>query len=202
MPSLPFLDPPIADRRVVLRDAAERDIPEILIAHQDDPELYVRLGLERPPSGAELGRQIEDAPGEHRSGTRARLAILEQPSNQFRGRILVHNVDWENRRAELGVWVVPQARGNGLARAGLRLAAGWLFGSCGLARLELLTEPDNEPMLRAAIAVGFVREGVLRRYARCGKSRQDMAILSLLASDLTASGATPFEGSHRIEEGP
>jgi ribosomal-protein-alanine N-acetyltransferase len=199
MPSLPLLDPPIADRRVALRDAAERDIPEILIAHQDDPELHARLGLERPPSGAELGRQIEEAPSEHQRGTRARLTILEHSSDEFRGRILVHNVDWENARAELGIWVVPQARGNGLARAALRLAARWLFDGCGFARLEALTEPANQPMLRAAMAAGFVHEGVLRRHARRGKSRQDMAMLSLLARDLGASDATPVHGSRPNE---
>ena len=55
--------------------------------------------------------------------------------------------------------------------------------------LELLTEPDNEPMLRAAAAAGFVQEGTLRRHARRGSVRQDMAILSLLASD--SAGAAP-----------
>jgi [ribosomal protein S5]-alanine N-acetyltransferase len=189
MPSLPFLEVPIADRGVVLRDAAERDIPEILIAHQDDPHMYVRLGLDRPPSAAELGRQIEEATSERRSGTRARLTIQEESSDEFRGRILVHNVDWENGRAELGVWVVPQARGRGLARSALRLAARWLVESCGLARLELLTEPDNEPMLRAAQAAGFSPEGVLRRHARRGNEHHDMVILSLLASDLEAHGS-------------
>ena len=186
MPSLPLLEDPIADRGVALRDAAERDIPEILIAHQDDPQLYVRLGLDRPPSGAELGRQMEEAASERRSGVRARLTILEHSSDEFRGGIVVHNIDWENARAELGVWVIPQERGKGLARAALRLAAGWLFERCRLARLELLTEPDNEPLLRAATTAGFVREGVLRHHARRGKGRQDMVVLSLLASDLGA----------------
>ena len=86
------------------------------------------------------------------------------------------------------MWVVPQERGKGLARVALRLAARWLFESCPLVRLELLTEPDNEPMLRVAAAVGFVREGVLRRHARRGKIRQDMVILSLLAKDLGPPG--------------
>jgi RimJ/RimL family protein N-acetyltransferase len=189
MPSLPFLEDPIADRGVLLRDAAERDIPEILIAHQDDPQLYVRLGLDRPPSGAELGREIEEAASERRGGIRARLTILEESSDEFRGRILVHNVDWENARSELGVWVVPHARGKGLARVALRLTARWLFESCRLARVELLTEPENEPMLRAAQGAGFSQEGVLRRHSRGGEGRRDMVILSLLASDLVANGA-------------
>jgi RimJ/RimL family protein N-acetyltransferase len=188
MPSLPFLEDPIADRGVALREGAERDIPEILIAHQDDPQLFVRLGLERPPSGAELGREIEEAAAEHRSGTRARLTIVEPPSDEFRGRVVVHDVDWENARAVLSVWVIPAARGRGLAGAALRLAARWLFESCGLARVELLIEPDNQPMLRAAAAAEFVNEGVLRGRARLGKGRQDMAVLSLLASDSGALG--------------
>ena len=70
MPSIPELDKPL-DRRASWRcaTAAERDIPEILIAYQDDPELHMRLGLERPPSGAELGRQMEEA------GRRARERV-------------------------------------------------------------------------------------------------------------------------------
>lgn len=195
MPSLPLLEDPIADRGVVLRDAAERDIPEILIAHQDDPQLYGRLGLDRPPSGAELGREMEEAAGERRSGTRALLTILEQGFDKFRGRILVHNIDWENDRAGLGVWVVPEARGKGLARVALWLTAGWLFNSCRLARLELLIEPDNDPALRAAGAAGFVREGLLRGHARRGNGRQDMVILSLLATDFGAPGPdVPLRG--------
>lgn len=193
MPSLPFLEVPIADRGVVLRDAAERDIPEILIAHQDDPHMYLRLGLDRPPSAAELGRQIEEATSERRSGTRARLTIVEQSTDEFRGRILVHNLDWDNARAELGVWVIPQARGRGLARSALRLAARWLIESCGLLRLELLTEPDNQPMLRAAQAAGFRQEAVLPGHARRENEHHDMVILSLLARDLDpqASALSP-----------
>lgn len=146
--------------------------------------MYARLGLERQPSAAELGRQAEDETTERAVGARARLTILGADSDEFRGRILVHNVDWENARAELGVWVISQARGRGLASAGLRLAARWLFDTRGLQRLQILTEPDNEPMLHSARAAGFVDEGVLRSYNRSRGRRHDMETLSLLPSDL------------------
>jgi RimJ/RimL family protein N-acetyltransferase len=73
----------------------------------------------------------------------------------------------------------------------LRLAAGWLFSACGLERVEVQTEPHNEALLRAAHAAGFVHEGVLRSYVGERGRRVDMAILSLLPSDLepTASGS-------------
>jgi RimJ/RimL family protein N-acetyltransferase len=156
-----------------LRFAAERDIPEILIAHQDDPQLHARLGLRRPPSGAELGRQMERAEDDRASGTRVGLTILEPGSDDCRGRISVHNIDWDRGCAELGIWLALQVRGRGLGRAALRLAARWLFEDCGLERIELLTEPDNEPMLRAAHGAGFIDEG-MRQRAHVG-----MTVLSL-----------------------
>jgi RimJ/RimL family protein N-acetyltransferase len=173
MPSIPRLEQPLLGEHVGLRPAAERDIPEILIAHQDDPQLFSRLGLQRPPSGAELGRQMELAERELESGVRCRLTILEPGSDACRGRLSVHSIDWESGLAELGMWLAPQARGRGLAPAALLLAARWLFDECELEQVQLLTEPDNEPMLRAARAAGFVEQGMRRR------SDVDMIVMSL-----------------------
>lgn len=44
MVAFPELDEPLRDELIALRFGAERDIPEILIAHQDDPAMYARLG--------------------------------------------------------------------------------------------------------------------------------------------------------------
>jgi RimJ/RimL family protein N-acetyltransferase len=183
VPSFPNLDEPLSDGRVALRYGAERDIPEILIAHQDDPRLHVRRGIGRPPSAAELGRQSDRAAVERVAGTNVTLTILEPGSDECRGQIYVHHVDWDHARAELGIWLAPQFRNRGLARGALRLATAWLLGRCGLQRVQLLTEPDNEPMLRAARAAGFRDEGVLRAYTRERGTRVDAAVLSLLPSD-------------------
>jgi ribosomal-protein-alanine N-acetyltransferase len=186
MPSFDDLVEPLRGERVALRFVSERDIPETLIAHQDDPQLHVQLGEDRPPSGAELGRRAEQAPAKRAAGVRVALAILAAGSEDCRGQIDVHGVDWEHERASLGVWVAPGWRRQGLARDALRLAAGWLFSANGLRRLQLLTELDNEPMLHAARAAGFAEEGVLRSYGRERGRRVDLAVLSLIPSDLEA----------------
>lgn len=173
MPAIPRLEQPLLGEHVGLRLAAERDIPEILIAHQDDPQLFSRLGLKRPPSGAELGRQMELAERERETGVRVRLTIVEPGSDDCRGRVSVHSIDWESGHAELGMWLAPQARGRGLARSALRLVSAWLFEKWGLELVQLLTEPDNEHMLSAARAAGFVEEGMRRR------SEVDMIVMSL-----------------------
>jgi RimJ/RimL family protein N-acetyltransferase len=179
------LTEPLRDERIALRFGSERDIPEILIAHQDDPTLYERLGYERPPSGAELGRAAESAAADRAAAVHVSLTILEHGSDDCRGSVTVQSIDQEAARAELGLWVAPQCRGRGYARSALTLASRWLLSSCGFERLAVRTETDNEPMLRAARAVGFVDEGVLRAYTRERGRRVDNVVLSLLPGELT-----------------
>ncbi|MDQ6841916.1 MAG: GNAT family N-acetyltransferase, partial [Actinomycetota bacterium] len=111
------------------------------------------------------------------------------------GQIDVHRVEWEHLRAELGVWVSARRRGRGLARRALALAAPWLLTEAGLERVELLTQSDNEPMIKAGEAARFQFEGVLRGYYTAFKGlpsgpylrpdgRVDMAVLSLVRGDL------------------
>lgn len=184
MPSIPELVAPLSDDQVSLRLAAERDIPEILIAYQDDPQLHVRLGEDRPPSAAQLGSRSERAAAELACGTLVRLTILEPGCDGCRGEITVDQIDWEQSRAELQIWVAPQVRGRGLARRALTLAARWLFDDWGMKRLAVLTDPDNEPMLRAARAAGFAQEAVLRSHVRKRGRRLDAAVLSLLPGEV------------------
>jgi RimJ/RimL family protein N-acetyltransferase len=186
MPRIPVPTEPLRDERVALRLSAQRDIPEILIAYQDDPQLHIKMGEERPPSGAELGRREERAAAQRAAGTHVTLTILEPGSDVCRGQIYVHHVDWDNERAELGMWLAPQMRGRRLAGPALALASAWFLQTCGFERLQIVTEPDNEPMIRAAHAAGFRNEGVLRGYLRERGRRVDVAIMSLLPSDLDA----------------
>src|SRR5436305_4376531 len=181
MPAIPEPQEPLTDGVVSLRLYAERDIPEILIAYQDDPQLHLRLGDERPPSGAQLGRRSEEAPRRLAQGVGLSLTIVESGSDVCRGQVNVHHINWEHARAELGLWLAQQVRGRGLAPRALRLTAGWLFAACGLQRLHVLTEPGNEPMLATARAAGFQLAGLLRGYTLERGRRGDNALLSLLA---------------------
>ncbi|HTU95609.1 MAG TPA: GNAT family N-acetyltransferase [Solirubrobacteraceae bacterium] len=188
MPSFPE---PIELRTeaVALRLAADRDIPEVLIAHQDDPDLARRLGLVRPPSGAELGRRVEGGPADRASGSGLWLTIVAAGDDECIGQVNVHNVDWDHARAELGIWTAPAHRGRGVAAAALRLVGTWLLSECAMARVQLMTEPDNAAMIAAALAAGFAQEGVLRGYLRERGQRVDIVMLSLVAADVVVVSA-------------
>ena len=184
MPSFPDLSEPLSGSAAALRPAAERDIPEVLIAHQDDPQLYERLGLERPPSGAELGRRVERGAGERATGAGVWLTIVAPDGDECCGQLDVHDVDWDHHRAEMGIWVAPRQRSRGMAADALRLTGRWLLEACGLERVQLMTEPDNAAMRRAARNAGMREEGVLRGYLRERRRRVDVVMLSLIGADL------------------
>jgi RimJ/RimL family protein N-acetyltransferase len=172
---------------VTVRAAAERDIPEVLIAYQDDPELHLRMGEERPPSGAELGRRAERAEADRLAGKYLALTIVDAGQDICLGQVNVHDVDWDNDRAALRIWVAPARRDHGLARRALQLVAPWLLEEGEMERVEILAEPGNERMIAAARAAGFHPEGVLRGYLLERGTRLDVVSLSLVRGDLAGS---------------
>ncbi len=94
---------------------------------------------------------------------------------------------WPHRsgrgRATVGYWVGQSHRGAGVATAALRLIGAWGVAHPGVHRLELFVEPWNEGFWRAAERVGFVREGLMRRWEAVGDERRDMFMYSLLPDD-------------------
>ncbi len=144
MPAFPALDEPLRDDCVALRYGAERDIPEVLIAHDDDPDLYLALGQR----AAAHGRRAREPRRARAGGARRRHRApgsrsLSRVPAHFLGELNFHHVDWENRRAEVGIWLTAAARGRGLGTRALRLAGEWLLVTCGFERVEALTDPGN-----------------------------------------------------------
>src|ERR1700744_5954071 len=116
MPSIPQPPERISGGSLLdLRPIAEWDIPEVLIAHQDDPELHRWLGLAKPPTGAQLGTEVENAEARRLAGTAITLTIIKPGANDCLGRVEVNGFDWEQGTAEVHVWAAPQLREEGYA---------------------------------------------------------------------------------------
>jgi RimJ/RimL family protein N-acetyltransferase len=137
MPSIPEPPDRISGELVELRAIAEWDIPEMLIAHQDDPELHHWLGLSRPPTGAQLGSEVDDASARRLAGDGVKLTIVEPGSNDCRGRVEVDGIDWEQGSASVRVWVAPHLRGRGYEQQAAELAGQWLQSSVALRELTV-----------------------------------------------------------------
>jgi len=61
-------------------------------------------------------------------------------------------------------WLLPEARGRGVATRAVRLLAGWAFSTLGLGRLAAFIEFENRASAAVLERCGFVEEGRLRRH--------------------------------------
>jgi RimJ/RimL family protein N-acetyltransferase len=115
-------------------------------------------------------------------GSREAFAIVDADGG-FLGLALAPSIDRAARTAELGYVVAPEARGRGVATAGLRLLTEWAFRELGAERLELLISVENPASKRVARHCGYTYEGTLRSVHVREGLRENTEIWSRLPGD-------------------
>ena len=84
---------------------------------------------------------------------------------------------------QIGIELIPSARGHGLGVEAQRLVADYLFASTHVNRVEASTDTDNVAEQRALEKAGYQREGVARASQFRGGAIHDLAIYSRVRSD-------------------
>lgn len=84
---------------------------------------------------------------------------------------------------QIGIELVPAARGQGLGAEAQRLLADWLFETTDVNRVEASTDADNVAEQRALEKGGYCREGVLRGAQFRGGAYHDLVYYSRVRGD-------------------
>lgn len=168
--------PPLTDGVVALRPPSDKDL-DAIDRGIHDPDVVQAFGhsILSPMEVLELNR------ARWSEGTGATFAICDGRDNAL-GHVWVNLAD--KRRGSVGYWLLPEARGQGLASRAVRLVSAWALRQLGLVRLGLFAEPANGASLRVAERCGFQREGILRSYDEIDGRPVDYVVLSLLTADL------------------
>jgi RimJ/RimL family protein N-acetyltransferase len=122
---------------------------------------------------------------ERKRGRWVFLAVASADGGEPLGACDLRVLDQDRGVGEIGFWLAAHARGHGIMSRAVRLIARWAFHELGVARVQLLAHPDNEPSIRVAERAGFVREGLLRAYRVAGDAREDRVMFSLLPEELS-----------------
>jgi RimJ/RimL family protein N-acetyltransferase len=113
------------------------------------------------------------------------VAIFDRQDGGFLGGTGLHRIDWSVPCFEIGYWLRRSVWGQGYAQEAVRLLVRLAFGVLAAQRVEVRVDPRNARSLRVPEALGFVREGVLRRVAPGGPEGQaaDRVVFALTADD-------------------
>ena len=100
------------------------------------------------------------------------------------GQVSIRRLDLQEGLAEVSYWVVPAARGRGVAGRALRALTEWVFTEVEVHRIELAHSVLNPASCRVAVNAGFAFEGVKRSEALHADGWHDMHLHARLADDL------------------
>ncbi|HET7182349.1 MAG TPA: GNAT family N-acetyltransferase [Candidatus Limnocylindrales bacterium] len=142
----------MTDGHVTLRAVQPNDYA-VIDAGQRDPDVQRWIGTPWPVH--ELPARLERLAAEG-SPT---FAICESGPGLLGLVWLNKSIDGGATRS-VGYWLLPEARGRGVATAAVRLISRWAVEELGTARLLLRTAPDNERSKRLAERAGFRRVNV------------------------------------------
>jgi RimJ/RimL family protein N-acetyltransferase len=95
----------------------------------------------------------------------------------------IQRIDLHEGLAEVAYWVVPDARGRGVATTAASAVINWAFDQIGFHRLELTHATVNHASCRTASKLGFTFEGVMRQQGLHLDGWHDMHLHSLLEYD-------------------
>jgi len=167
---------------VALRRLRARDAGPFACAFKDDPTLGVMIGADEDPTENSIRRFIARQPGLRARGEFLGLAVTDTTKRPFLGHVMLHTFAWRHKRAEVGYWLVPGARGKGVGTAAVSLLVDWAFTILDLDRVEITTTPDNEAARALGRSLGFSEEGVMiGRNLERGR-RVDVVLLARLRS--------------------
>lgn len=159
------LNAPIRDRGLRLRrwDADDENDVQTFLRGCSDPE-FRRWNTPLHPitdlaaARATLRSKAEGA----EAGTGVAFCVEDADSGTPLGHISVSRIDRAMRSACVGYWVLPEARGQGVATRALAATARWVFADLRLHRLELDHAVGHEVSCKVAERGGFRYEGTLR----------------------------------------
>jgi RimJ/RimL family protein N-acetyltransferase len=175
--ALPHEQPVLTSGDLVLRPFEPDDAAAVQAAHED--AAVQRWHGERL-TDEEAAAYAQTWAERWRTSARAGWAVTRDEA--VVGRISLVRLDLWQGQAEVTYWVVPAARGAGVAPRAVQAVAQWAYGY-GFHRLELGHSTQNLPSCRVAEKSGFRLEAIRREQGLHADGWHDMHLHARLAGD-------------------
>ncbi|MFD4139629.1 GNAT family N-acetyltransferase [Streptomyces sp. NPDC058572] len=156
---------------LLLRPWEQADVPGFLSAYQDDE--ICRWHTRRPLTETQV-REWFDAYRQDWQREKGGHWAVTRGGGEVLGRIALRGLDFDDGIANVAYWVLPAARGAGVASGALTVLTAWALDEIGFHRLELDHSTRNTASCRVATRSGYLLEGTKRSAAVHDDGRHDM----------------------------
>jgi RimJ/RimL family protein N-acetyltransferase len=176
----------VTDLPIRLRDATLEDL-DILLDWARSPEAKGEFNDfgPSPDDGSAIRQSLAEGP--LRNERNGQLIVERVADGQPIGTVAWLEVHYgpppTSRAWNIGISLIPEARGQGLGGTAQQLLAEYLFDTTDANRVEASTDVENLAEQRALEKAGFVREGIQRGAQFRAGSHHDLVTYARLRAD-------------------
>jgi len=194
----------------VLRDWRATDADSLVRAWVDI-DIARWNAVPADPSLARAQQWIAGVEARRLQGTAVDVVIESDPAVGVVGEIGLSSFNAKHKGALLGYWLLPEARGDGLAGAAVGTFVQWVWSNLDLDVLVARCDPDNVASHSVATAAGLMPAGhdpqqrLLFRVVRPTRAREGVSLLGFESDRegspvrLQRTGGTPVWANENAE---
>lgn len=165
--------------RVRLRAMEPEDL-EVMYEMENDPEMWDVTNFTVPYSKFILKQYIEHSECDMFADRQLRMMIVRMEDNAVMGTIDITEFVPMHARAEVGIAMRREYKGNGYAKEALELLCNYVFNFLHLKQLIAHITTDNKASIHLFESCGFVSCGLLKEWWRVGGIYKDVILLQCL----------------------
>lgn len=152
--------PTLKSNRVILRQFVDSDLENVFrgLSHPDIIKYY-GVSYDSREATKEQMKWFADL---EKDGTGIWWAVCSKVDGEFMGAGGLNELNKENRKAEIGFWLLPEFWGKGFMTETMPVILNYAFGTLGLHRIEGFVESENTNCKKAMAKLKFNLEGTMQ----------------------------------------
>lgn len=177
--------PELTTKRMRLRWLTDADVDALfhIFSHPEVVRYWGAPALADRNAAIKLLNEIQE---NFRKRTSMKWGVAELQTNQIIGTVTLFNLNFDNKRAEVGYGLDPAYWRKGYVTEALDALLSYAFEELQLHRLEADVDPRNVGSIRTLEKMGFQREGLMRERWQVNGEIQDAVFYGLLRPEWEA----------------
>lgn len=157
--------------------APEPEDLDVLFNMENDSSLWMVSGNAVPYSRYQIKKYIQQSQHDFYTDRQIRLMIERESDSVVLGSVDLTDIDPYNGRAEVGIALISEYQGKGIASAALKIVLKYSKSVLRLRQLFCLVPADNVNSVKLFVSNGFSASGRLYQWLVHEESYSDVLIL-------------------------